>query len=60
MASFFVHTHDQSFFKAHFDLDGSIDKQNCRYRAADDPKELHQNLFKVLKRPCREFLKWDL
>lgn len=42
MASFFEHTHWKSFFYAHFYLDGSINKQNCCYWAADNPKELHQ------------------
>jgi hypothetical protein len=28
--------------EAHFHLDGSVNKQNCRYWAAENPRQLHQ------------------
>lgn len=28
--------------EAHFHLDGNVNKQNCRYWASDNPRELHQ------------------
>lgn len=28
--------------EAHFHLCGSVNKQNCRYWAAEDPRQLHQ------------------
>jgi hypothetical protein len=28
--------------EAHFHLDGSVNKQNCRYWVAENPRQLHQ------------------
>ena len=39
--------------EAHFHLDDHVDKQNCRYRAKENPRELHQApLYIVKKLPC--------
>jgi hypothetical protein len=31
--------------EAHFYLNGYVNKQNCRYRANGNPRDLHQDLF---------------
>lgn len=35
--------------EAHFHLDGYVNKQNCRYWAADNPRQLHQKPLHSLK-----------
>ena len=35
--------------EAHFHLDGYVNKQNCRFWAAENPQELHQSPFHTAK-----------
>lgn len=44
----FVRAHRTPFFKARIHMNESINKQTIRYWLADQPIELHLNLFTVL------------